>query len=204
MKHLTLVRGLPGSGKTSFMWRCVGDMLGVVYQIATDDFFMVDGKYQFDPKLLTENHEKCRLQVQEWLEGQKGDVWVHNTFSCRWEMEPYLTLAASNNYFVTVIDIFDGGCTDEELAKRNSHGVPIEGITAMRNRWEHDWKNGDPEPPWNRTTLIQDMGIASMAKTIVSGTDPIHEAEEAEKQMPDIDLEVSAEHQMNKNRRARS
>tara|TARA_Y100000034_G_scaffold99818_1_gene122831 strand:- start:2886 stop:3155 length:270 start_codon:yes stop_codon:yes gene_type:complete len=76
-------------------------------------------------------------------------VVVHNTFSTRWEMEPYLRMAGGTTV-VSVLDLFDGGCTDEELFKRNSHGVPLETITAMRARWEHDWKVGNPLPPWER------------------------------------------------------
>jgi len=53
-------------------------------------------------------------------------------------------------YRVAVVSVFDGGCTDEELAERNEHGVPLEGIVKMRERYEHDWKNGDPLPPWER------------------------------------------------------
>jgi hypothetical protein len=75
---------------------------------------------------------------------------VANTFTQRWEMEPYLRMASQYGARIVVIDAFDGGMTDEELAVKNIHGVPVEGIRAMRNRWEADWRAGDPRPPWER------------------------------------------------------
>jgi hypothetical protein len=40
--------------------------------------------------------------------------------------------------------------SDEELAQKNVHGVPVAGIAAMRARWEHDWRSSDPRAPWER------------------------------------------------------
>ena len=65
-------------------------------------------------------------------------------------MEPYILLAKEFNAEFQVIDLFDGGCTDQELFERNVHDVPLETIVAMRARWEHDWEGGNPTPPWLR------------------------------------------------------
>jgi hypothetical protein len=54
---------------------------------------------------------------------------------------------------VVVVDVFDGGLTDEDLAARNVHGVPLAGIRAMRARWETDLlaaQNNEPRAPWER------------------------------------------------------
>ena len=40
---------------------------------------------------------------------------------------------------IAVIDLGEAGLTDEELAERNSHGVPVEAITRMSDRFECDW-----------------------------------------------------------------
>lgn len=37
---------------------------------------------------------------------------------------------------VHIIDLFDAGLADEELASRNRHDCPVEKIAAMRVRWE--------------------------------------------------------------------
>lgn len=49
------MRGLPGSGKSTKAKKIAGNE-GVIY--STDDFFMINGKYTYDPKLIGENHEK--------------------------------------------------------------------------------------------------------------------------------------------------
>lgn len=43
------MRGLPGSGKSTKAKKIAGE-LGVIY--STDDFFMVNGQYVFDGKMI--------------------------------------------------------------------------------------------------------------------------------------------------------
>ena len=50
---LVLMRGLPGSGKSTKANKIAGEK-GIVY--STDDFFMVDGKYVYDVKMIGEYH----------------------------------------------------------------------------------------------------------------------------------------------------
>ena len=65
-------------------------------------------------------------------------------------MEPYLQLASEYNIICQVIDLFDGGCDNQELFLRSEHNVPLEAIERMRNRWEFNWRDGNPLPPWRR------------------------------------------------------
>jgi len=144
-----LVRGLPGSGKTA-----VAEYLSSC-AFAADDFFVnEEGVYNYDPSQIKEAHEYCQKRCAECLEACKhiadSPVAIHNTFSERWEMEPYFDIAESFNYRYTVIDLYDGGLNDAELAESNTHGVELETICAMRKRWEHNWREGNPTPPWER------------------------------------------------------
>ena len=148
MRTLTMVRGISGSGKTTLARQL--SLGGNRKLLAADDFF-VDGNgvYQFNPSSLTDAHAWC--QAEAALAMRRGQhVIVHNTFTQRREMQPYLELADKHGYRVIVVSLFDGGCTDEQLAVRNEHGVPVDGIAAMRIRYEHDWNNGDIRPPWER------------------------------------------------------
>ena len=49
------MRGLPGSGKSTKAKKIAGKF-GIVYP--TDDFFMVNGEYNFDSYMIGEYHEK--------------------------------------------------------------------------------------------------------------------------------------------------
>lgn len=139
MSTLFIVRGLPGSGKSALVAR-LGERI-----VSADDFFMVKGRYEFNAADLPSAHAWCLAAARTELTW--GDVAVANTFSQRWEMEPYLLLAAKRASRVFVLDLFDGGCTDEELFARNVHGVPLATIQAMRARWEHDWRSGSRDRP---------------------------------------------------------
>ena len=121
---LYIIRGLPGSGKSS-----LGENLAPGRCFAADDYFMVDGRYHFNPSRLKEAHEACLANVGRSLE--TGATAVANTFSQVWEFAPYLTLSRE----VKIIDLFDRGLTDEQLSAVNLHGVPVEAIARMRARW---------------------------------------------------------------------
>lgn len=142
---LILIRGLPGAGKSDLSKLFGGPVF------AADDYFYErgDGVYDFHPQLLPAAHQLCQERTLKAL-SEGGSAVVTNTFSQRWEMEPYLRMADELGVRCSVVDLFDGGLTNAELAARGLHGVPVEGIAAMRSRWEHDWRNGDPVAPWLR------------------------------------------------------
>ncbi len=148
MTKLFLIRGLPGSGKSS-----LASALGVDIDIAADDFmhenFDRSLPYIWEGGKVPLSHSWCEDTTFEHLHEGRS-VAVANTFTQRWEMEPYLVFAKENGIHVTVIDLYDGGCSDQELVERNVHGVPVFAFARMRERYEHNWRNGNPIHPRKR------------------------------------------------------
>lgn len=121
--ELVLIRGLPGSGKSTM----AKTMLGHCH-FEADQFFMRGGEYNFDPARLKDAHEFCQNGAELALQSRR-DVVVSNTFTRKWEMQPYLDMAAKYGASVRII-IADGNY-------KNVHGVPDEAIKKMRDRWEN-------------------------------------------------------------------
>ena len=133
MSTLLLIRGLPGSGKST-----LARSKGAVCIFEADQFFIdQNGQYNFDPSKLGAAHYQCQNRTYGAL-SVPGDhvVAVANTFTTAWEMDPYKQMAKQLGSKLEILSVFDGGLSDEKLAARNLHSVPVEAITKMRARWQ--------------------------------------------------------------------
>ena len=130
---LFLVRGLPGSGKTSF-----ASAIWNEYAVCEADKFFYDkeGNYNFDPSKLKEAHTWCKNQVEtRMIDHQNNqqyypEIAVSNTFTQEWEMEDYFKLAEKYGYKVVslIIENRHGG--------QNVHGVPKDKLQIMKDRFQ--------------------------------------------------------------------
>ena len=125
MKTLYIVRGLPGSGKSSIAKKITETLY------SADDFFTnKKGEYNFNAKLLGKAHEWCWGKVRDAMFLGVNAVAVANTFTQAWEAEKYYQIAEEYGYSVFVIE-----CQNDF---GNVHDVPQESIDAMKERWEKD------------------------------------------------------------------
>lgn len=138
-KYLVLIRGLSGSGKTTLADIICGDTDSRV-SISVDDYFYNEETdvYEFVPEQLKEAHEWCRQETEACMAQGFEVVAIHNTFTRRWEVEPYLESAARNKYKVIVTNLYDAGLTDVALAVRSEHGIDTRNVRQQRKRWESD------------------------------------------------------------------
>lgn len=126
---LTLIRGLPGSGKTTYA-KCllyVNGQQNTLHYEADQWFEDADGAYHFDAKLLPKAHKWCQTHAELALKAG-FNVIVSNTFTQLWEMQPYIDMTKHYNAKLEVITC-DGDYP-------NVHGVPDDVIQLMKNRWE--------------------------------------------------------------------
>jgi predicted kinase len=124
-KILYLVRGCPGSGKTTFA-KTLG---GQHYE--ADMFFIdpISGEYKFDGSKIKLAHEWCQNRVEGDMILNMDKIVVSNTFTQEWELEKYFELAEKYGYkvFSIVVENRHGGT--------NVHNVPEEKLEQMRNRF---------------------------------------------------------------------
>ena len=132
-KILTLVRGLPGSGKSTFANTITNE-----FSVCEADkfFYDKDGNYNFDATKLRIAHEWCKNQVETRMKDNEvnpqfyPEIVVSNTFTQEWEMEAYYKLAEQYGYKVFSIIV------ENRHEGVNQHGVPADKLEQMKNRFE--------------------------------------------------------------------
>lgn len=123
MKTLYLVRGVPGSGKSTFA-ESICDKV-----VSADDYFMDGDEYKFDASKLKYAHRYCQKKTESIMQ-TGNDVAVANTFTREWEMEAYYDLAEKYGYMVFSVIVENRHCGV------NKHGVPGDKVHQMRERFE--------------------------------------------------------------------
>ena len=133
-KTLILLRGLPGSGKSTTAKLLGAGGAGYAH-FEADMYFMENGEYKFDPMKIKDAHKWCQNSVEHdmllnYTTGHNSTIIVSNTFTQEWEMEQYYKMAESWGYRVysIIVENRHGGV--------NEHGVPEDKLEQMKNRFE--------------------------------------------------------------------
>lgn len=140
MPNLLIVRGLPGSGKSTFAKSILDNFddcalvtksfNNTVYthHYEADMFFESNGEYNFQSKYISHAHTWCYNNVLKSLLDGNNTI-VSNTFVKFWELEKYLDiLDYIPDVNITVVELhtqFD-----------SIHNVPADTIAKMKKSWE--------------------------------------------------------------------
>lgn len=129
---LILLRGLPGSGKST-----LGDVILQTTQqhnpdvLSADNFFIDDkGNYNFDVTKLKEAHNLCQQKCAERMRLEFSKIVVANTFTQEWEMDPYFEMAKRYRYRVHTLIV------ENRHGSTNIHDVPNEKLVQMKDRFQ--------------------------------------------------------------------
>lgn len=128
MPTLYLIRGVPGSGKSSLAQEML-DTCMVDFHYEADMYFVNDlGDYRWNPTELGNAHKWCQEQTKRDL-SQGWDVAVSNTSTTEAEVETYRKIAEEcNARFVSLV-------VESRHDAKNIHGVPPEKVEQMRRRF---------------------------------------------------------------------
>lgn len=94
-RNLIIVRGLPGSGKSTF-----AKLLGRA--ICTADDYHTDraGNYNWKPQNVSKAHEWCQRKCRRFMQAGIENVIVANTSTTEAEIRPYIMMAKKLGYRV--------------------------------------------------------------------------------------------------------
>jgi len=123
-KVIVLIRGISGSGKSTF-----AQLLGTKAICCADDYFIHDGKYLWTAEKLGRAHDWCLNKCRRYMKAQAERIVIANTLTTEREMKPYVDLAIQFGYkkFSIIVE------NRHECV--NVHGVPEATLAKMRERF---------------------------------------------------------------------
>lgn len=136
MKTIILVRGVPGSGKTSFANLILEGLRAMrdayVIDVSADEYMYTD-RGKFDPSYLGTAHRKCRQAVDTAFKSAVDylDTYViaHNTLTTEKELKEYYDIAEKHD--AKVISLI----MENRHGSKSVHDAPENTIRKMVDRF---------------------------------------------------------------------
>src|SRR5688572_24318057 len=112
---------------------CVWIRENAKYPVLSIDDYFTDpntGSYHFE---FDKNHlayKQCERLTREHMQAQTQKIFLDNTFTLEWEMEPYFKLASEFNYKVFVLTV------ENRHGGKNSHAITNEQVQKMAEKYK--------------------------------------------------------------------
>ena len=139
-KRLVILRGLPGSGKTSYIKHYIEENDITTYSICSAFYHFKRGLvYRFNPRQLPQAYHSSWKDFLEATMNGCPNIFVNNTNVRKWEYENYIYVGQQLGYDIEIVQIDCPGSTYVEFfQKRSRHRIPIQASRAMAERWQDD------------------------------------------------------------------
>ncbi|BAU40056.1 NEDD4-binding protein [Ralstonia phage RSP15] len=128
---LIIVRGIPGSGKSTFSRNLLDALIKNDIQavhVESDMYHTRGNSYSWSPEQNQRAHEWCKTSADIFLDN-KQTVIVSNTFTKYSEIRSYLQIAKNHDVPVLIVEI-------PVQRFNNVHSVPVATLERMRDNLE--------------------------------------------------------------------
>ncbi|XP_035398300.1 NEDD4-binding protein 2-like 2 isoform X2 [Cygnus atratus] len=137
-KVLLILRGLPGSGKSTLSRILLGESCdGIV--LSTDDYFRQQDGYMYNVVQLGDAHDWNQKRAKQAMEQGRSPVIIDNTNTQAWEMKPYVEVALEKGYRVEFHEPdtwwkFDPEELEKGIILKKNHGHPLTKAKQRKKR----------------------------------------------------------------------
>ena len=151
-KHIFIVAGAPGSGKSTWIRKNVP--AGAV--VCSADHWFEDsttGEYRWNPREIGTAHRACMDKYVSALSNEfVENIVVDNTNTKPREMKDYVRLANDQGITPTVVYVSGDPAV---AAARNVHGVGAATVQRMHDQLEQTFKSFPPTSEWGKVNVVR-------------------------------------------------